>query len=114
VLLARQIGPRRAAELLMTGDPFTSEDALKDGLINAVVPADKLMETVSAKAKALAAKPPAALRETKRLMRADLPEINAAIAREVQRFGKRLESPEFAEAAKAFFEKRAPDFSKFG
>jgi enoyl-CoA hydratase/carnithine racemase len=78
------------------------------------VPAETLIDTVMAKARALAAKPPASLRETKRLVRADLPEIAASIAREAEQFGQRLASAEFAEAAQAFLEKRAPDFSRFG
>ena len=114
VALAHQVGARRAAELLMLGEPFSAETALADGLINGVVPAEALMETVMGKARALAQKPPAALRETKRLMRADLPAMSASIAREVRQFGKRLGSPEFREAVQAFLEKRAPDFSKFG
>ena len=113
LLIPRLVGTRRAAELLMLGEPFSAEMALNYGLINAVVPAEALRETVMAKARALAAKAPAALRETKRLLHADHAEISATIAREAEAFGKRLKSPEFAEAAQAFFEKRAPDFSRF-
>jgi enoyl-CoA hydratase/carnithine racemase len=113
LLLAQLIGTRRAAELLMLGEAFSAEAALEYGLLNAVVAPESLTETVAGKAKALAAKPPAALRETKRLLRAELPQITARIAREAEAFGGRLRSPEFAEAAKAFFEKRSPDFSRF-
>lgn len=113
-LLARVVGERKAAELLMLGEPFDAQTALDFGLVNAVIAAEAMAETVAAKARALAAKPPAALRATKRLMRADLPAVQACMAREGQAFGERLGSPEFKEAAQAFFEKRAPDFSKFG
>ena len=50
LLLARFLGPRRAAELLMLGEPFGAEAALGFGLLNAIVPADQLEATVRAKA----------------------------------------------------------------
>lgn len=114
LLLARVVGERKASELLMFGEPFDAQTAAEIGLINAIIPADALAETVAAKARALAAKPPAALRATKRLMRADLPAIQACMAAEIRTFLERLGAPEFKEAAQAFFEKRSPDFSKFG
>jgi enoyl-CoA hydratase/carnithine racemase len=113
LLLPQRAGSHRAAELLLLGDAFDAQTALSCGLINAIVPPEQLAETVGAKARALAAKPPAALRETKRLLRANTADVTAAIAREAQAFGSRLRSPEFAEAAQAFFEKRPPDFSRF-
>ncbi len=113
LLLARFLGPRRAAELLMLGEPFGAETALEFGLLNAIVPADQLEAAVRAKAAALAAKPPAALRATKALLNADRDEIAKRIMLEAKVFGERLQSAELKEAVTAFFEKRAPDFSKF-
>ena len=113
LLLARFLGPRRAAELLMLGEPFGAEAALGFGLLNAIVPADQLEATVRAKATALASKPPAALRATKALLNAGRAEISERITLEANVFGERLQSAELKEAVTAFFEKRAPDFSKF-
>lgn len=113
LLLPRMVGPLKAAELLLLGEPFTAEKACEVGFINAVVPAADLMATVNAKAAALAAKPPAALRAAKSLLHADRAEIFARIASENHVVRECLASPEFKEAATAFFEKRAPDFSKF-
>lgn len=113
LLLARHLGTRKATELLMLAETFDAETALSHGLINAVVPADQLEATVQAKAKALAAKPPAALRATKALLKADGNEVSARIGLEAKIFSERLQSGELREAITAFFEKRAPDFSKF-
>lgn len=113
LLLERFVGARRARELLMSGDTFTSETAVVDGFINAVVPADKLMDTAMAKARSFAAKPPGALRETKKLLTADLPEITARMQIEARELARCFSTPEFKEAGTAFFEKRTPDFSKF-
>jgi enoyl-CoA hydratase/carnithine racemase len=114
LLLARLAGWQKAAELLMLGEPFAAETAREIGLVNEVVAPDKLLETAMAKAQALAAKPPAALRATKSLMKQGLiAEIDQAMVREGRAFAERLGSPEAREAFSAFLEKRKPDFSRF-
>lgn len=113
LLLPRLIGHVRAAELLMFGEPFSAEKAMALGLLNAVVAPADLMTHAMAKAKVLAAKPPSALRQTKALMRGHIGDITARIELENKTFSACLKSEEFMEAATAFFEKRAPDFSKF-
>ncbi len=114
-LLPAILGYQRAAELLMLGDPFDAGRAREIGLVNAVVPPGELLAVAAGAAQKLAAKPPASLRLTKRLMRrAWMPEIEAALAEESRAFRERLASPEAKEAFTAFLEKRAPDFSRFG
>lgn len=113
LLLPRFVGVRKAQELLMSGEAFDAETALKLGLVGALVPADQLSTTVKAKAAMLVAKPPAALRATKSLLRGDLAQIKATIAAEAKVFGQRLQSVELQEAVAAFFAKRPADFSKF-
>lgn len=112
LLLPRLVGHVRAAELLLLGEVFTAARASELGLINAVIEADMLMPTAGAKAAALAAKPPAALRQTKALLRGDGRDVAACIETEAKAFAVRLASPEFKEAASAFLEKRAPVFPK--
>jgi len=113
ILLPRFMGPRKAAELLSTSDVFDAYTARDYGLVNAVVPNEKLMETANAVAQSLCRKPPGALRHTKALLRADAEEIKSCIVREAKAFAECLQSPELKEAVAAFFEKREPDFSKF-
>jgi enoyl-CoA hydratase/carnithine racemase len=48
VVYPRVIGPRRAMELLLTGDPINAQQALTMGLVNRVVPRAQLKETVDA------------------------------------------------------------------
>src|SRR5215510_12975810 len=104
-LLPAILGYQRAAELLMLGEPFDAASAREFGLVNAVVPPAELAATATAAAQKLAAKPPASLRLTKRLMRrAWMPEIEAALAEEAKAFAERLSSPEAKEAFTAFFE----------
>jgi cyclohexa-1,5-dienecarbonyl-CoA hydratase len=51
VIYPRVIGPRRAMEFLLTGDPINAQQALAMGLVNQVVPRMALKETVGALAK---------------------------------------------------------------
>ena len=114
LLLPRLAGWQKAAELLMLGESFTAETARAIGLVNQVVAPEKLLETAMAAARALAAKPPAALRVTKALMKQALvAKVDDAMSREIREFMERLRSPEAKEAFSAFLEKRKPDFSRF-
>lgn len=113
MLLARFVGSRKATELLMTGAAFDAPAALSMGLLTGVVAPEALLATVAAMTATLAAKPPAALRATKALLRSDTAAVKAAIAAEARVFGQRLQSAELQEAVAAFFAKRPPDFTKF-
>ncbi len=105
-------GHRRAAAHLLLGQPFDASTAADLGLINAVVAPERLMATAMAAAETLAAKPPTALRLTKRLMKsAAAATLEAAVREESRLFVERLASPEAREAFAAFLEKRKPDFS---
>ena len=115
LLLPQQIGYRRAAELILLGEPFSATTALQDGLITGIA-ADggAALAMATATAGKLAAKPPAALRQAKMLMKQARVEATATqIRSEMTGFVDQLHSPEAAEALKAFFEKRPPDFSQF-
>jgi enoyl-CoA hydratase/carnithine racemase len=113
LLLKELIGARPATELMMLGEPFTAEKALEYGLVNDLIPTKQLMNTVQSKARAIAHKPPGAIRDTKTLIRADRSAVRAKMNEEIEFFAKRLDTPEAKEAVQAFFEKRNPDFSKF-
>ena len=61
VALSRNIGRKRAAEMLFTGDFIDAEQALDWGLVNRVAPADRLLESAMALAATLKSRPAAAL-----------------------------------------------------
>ena len=114
LLLPRMMGHVKAAELLLLGDVFSAEKAAQLGLINDVVDPDELLAIASKTAKALAEKPPTALRQTRALLKkAAGSELKAAIDEELGHFAALLSSPEAKEAFTAFAEKRKPDFSSF-
>lgn len=107
-------GQLLANELLMLGDAFTPETAVRAGIVNAVVPAADLLATAEGVARRLAAKPPVAMATTKRLLRqAEEARLSDHMTEEFAKFGELLRGPEAAEAVAAFQEKRKPDFSRF-
>ncbi|MAK65262.1 MAG: enoyl-CoA hydratase [Maricaulis sp.] len=113
-LMPRIFGHAVAAELLLLGDTWDANRARETGLVNRVTPADKLAETAGFMAAILAAKAPSSLKASKALMRQPVESIEDRMDRENTIFANQLQSPEFAEAAAAFLERRAPDFDKLG
>ncbi|MBW8269180.1 crotonase/enoyl-CoA hydratase family protein [Caldovatus aquaticus] len=68
-LLPRVVGFARAAEMALTGDALSAEEALACGLVSRVVPDAELMDAARALAARIAANPPQAVRMTRRLLR---------------------------------------------
>jgi enoyl-CoA hydratase len=105
------LGPARAKEHLLLGDPVTAVDAERWGLVNRVVPADRVHEVALGLARRLAAGPPLAVRATKlavnqQLRAALLTSFDTATALELATF----RSEDHAEAVQAAVDKRAPRF----
>lgn len=114
LLLPLLVGQRRAAELLLLGEPFGAPQALELGIVNRVVSPEQCLPAALDVARKLAAKPPLALRTTKRLMKHPWHEaVREAVDREARTFLQLLDSPEAKEGLQAFLEKRPPDFSHF-
>ncbi len=113
-LAPRLLGHAKAAELLMLGQPFDGAEAVRLGIANRLCTPEELEPAAMATARALAAKPPAALRATKSLLRQSERQLEAAMQREGDAFAKGLSSAEAKEAFAAFLEKRKPDFSSCG
>jgi enoyl-CoA hydratase/carnithine racemase len=114
LIVPRLLGNVRAAEKLLLGDPFSGADAVDLRIANAVLPAGEVVNHARRVAERFNALAPGAVRDTKKLLRrASADEVLKTIAIEGELFAKRLRSPEAMEAFQAFFQKRAPDFSKF-
>ena len=114
LLVPQLVGYRRAAQLLMLGEAFTSDQAKEMGIVSEVV-AENYQDYALAKAKQLAQQPPQSVRVTKQLLRqSNEAFLKAVMKAEEDHFSSMLQGPEAKEAFAAFFEKRKPDFSKFG
>jgi enoyl-CoA hydratase/carnithine racemase len=112
MLVPQLVGHRRANELLLLGQSFSAAEATQMGFINAVVEGDVLAHATSI-AEQLAVKAPSAVRRSKELLRTAPSSVAERMLVEGKLFGEQLRTPEFAEAAAAFMERRKPDFSKF-
>jgi enoyl-CoA hydratase len=75
VVLPRRLPSGLALELLFTGDTITSEDAERWGLVNRVVPAERLLDEALDLAERIAANAPVSIRRMKEtaVKTADLP-----------------------------------------
>lgn len=114
LVVPRLMGHARAAEKLLLGDPMTGAEALEFGIANAVLAAGEVVGHARRMAERFNGLAPSAVRASKKLMRGPgLAQLQEVIKTEAEIFGQRLRSPEAMEAFQAFFQKRAPDFSKF-
>jgi 2-(1,2-epoxy-1,2-dihydrophenyl)acetyl-CoA isomerase len=68
-ILPRAVGQARAAEMILTGDAITADEALACGLVSRVVSADELLTTARQLADRITANPAPATRLAKRLLR---------------------------------------------
>jgi len=111
-LLAKAVGYARAYELCALGEVLDARRAEALGLVNRVVPHERLMDEARALAKRLAEGPPRALGFTKRLLRqavqADL-DAHLAAGEAIQPL--LLWTEDHKEAVSAFGEKRPPRFT---
>ena len=114
LLLPLAVGYLRAAEMLLGGEAIGAEQAREWGLVSRVVADAEAIPQAQASALTLAAKPPAALRTSKYLLKHRLaPLVQQTLAEEGAHFAQLLRSPEAQEALSAFVAKRRPDFSRF-
>ena len=109
--LPRNVGRKAAIELILTGRVFDAAEAVSLGLINRVVPSDRLLSETLALANTLATKPPltvaAALMAIHRGMDAA---IDDGLAIEEAAFARVASTRDANEGVAAFLEKRAPEF----
>ena len=107
--LVRRIGQARARELIYLGHPLSAADALRVGLVNRVVPPERLAEEAGGLAAELAAKPPRALAQAKRAtaVAADA-DLETGCRYEVEAFAVTFASEDRVEGLTAFLEKRPP------
>lgn len=108
------VGRVVASELLLLGEKWDGETAASKCLITKVLPEDDFEARVMAIASKLASLAPGAVKTAKMLCNLPQEDLFDRIVREGGLFAEQLRTDEFKEAATAFMERRAPDFSKFG
>lgn len=111
--LPRVVGPGRALDLLLTGERITAQRALAMGLATRVAASDEsLLEEVGTLARAIAARPPTATLFVKQAARAATEmDLKRGLDLELDLFALLVPMHDVKEAALAFREKRAPQFT---
>jgi naphthoate synthase len=111
--LARVVGQKKAREIWFLCRQYTAQEALKMGLVNAVVPTEKLEEETIKWCREILANSPTAIRFLKAALNADCD--GQAGLQELAGNATMLYymTEEAQEGRNAFNEKRKPDFSKF-
>jgi enoyl-CoA hydratase len=109
--LPRAIGARRAKELILTGRPFSAQDALAWGMVNKLCAPDALMAETLATAQVIAGNAPIAARQAKRSMHFGAHmDVRSALFFEVDAYNKMVGTEDRLEGVRAFNEKRKPVF----
>ncbi|MGE0387890.1 MAG: enoyl-CoA hydratase/isomerase family protein [Gammaproteobacteria bacterium] len=103
------LGPAKAREFLFFPRTIPADECLRMGLVNRVVPHEKLLEETMAMARELADGPPVAYAHLKENIDAAVQlHMHAALDIEARNFARCLNSEDCKEAVGAFLEKRKP------
>ena len=109
--LPRVVGTAKACELIFTGDSIDAAEALRLGIVNAVVAPEELMAETYKLARKIAAGPPVAIHISKRAIYHNQ-DVDLRAALEFETFAQGIcrDTEDAKEGVKAFVEKRAPVF----
>ena len=109
--LPRAVGLRRAKEILLTGRPFSAEDACEWGMVNRLCEAGAVVKDALETAAAIAANAPISIRQAKRSMHYG---INMSLADgmlfEIEAYNRMVPTEDRREGIASFNEKRKPVF----
>ncbi|MDQ3208862.1 MAG: enoyl-CoA hydratase-related protein, partial [Gemmatimonadota bacterium] len=109
--LPRLVGKGRALELLLTGGMIDAAEAFRIGLVNRVVPGDKLLAESETLLQTILENGPLAMRTCLELVDAGLDTtLEQALSLEANHFGLLSATDDMREGTKAFLEKRKPAF----
>jgi enoyl-CoA hydratase len=110
VRLLRLVGPGHAKEMIYSGKIISAQEAERIGLVNRVIPHEKLWEEATALAKQIARGPAAVHVAKKSLFLASGHSYLEALRRDSELYGDVYKTQDFKEGVTAFLEKRKPVF----
>ncbi len=109
--LPRLVGKGIAKELVFTGKMIDAKTAERIGLINMVVPPEKLKSAVKELSKVIMSKPPIAIKLAKELINRSIEtDLRTGLVHEAEAFGILASTEDYREGVSAFIEKRKPEY----
>lgn len=109
--LPRAVGMRRAKEIILTGKPFSAEEAAAWGAVNRVCAEGKLVDDALDTARAIAANAPVSVRQAKKSITAsEQMDIKNGYDFEIEAYNRTVGTEDRQEGIRAFNEKRKPAY----
>lgn len=109
--LPRAVGERRAKEIILTGRPFTAQQALDWGILNAIHPADALPPAAMETASRIAENAPLSVRQAKKSIHYGLQmDLRTGFRFEIEAYNRLVSTEDRHEGIASFSEKRKPVF----
>lgn len=109
--LTRAIGPYRAMEIILTGEPISAQKAYDYGLVNRVVPIERYLDEAIELAQLIADKPPIAVKLARQAVRYGSENtLREGLEVERRNFILLFDTEDQKEGMQAFLEKRKADF----
>jgi len=111
--LAKAIGPYRAMEMILTGDPISAQEAHSAGLVNRLVPDERVLDEAFELAATIAKRPAVALRLARQALRYGTEHsMNEGLEMERRNYRMLYDTEDQKEGMAAFLEKRPPKFNR--
>jgi enoyl-CoA hydratase/carnithine racemase len=109
--LPRAVGARRAKEILLTGKPFTAQQAFEWGMVNRICTGEKLLAEALETAAVIAANAPISTRQIKQSVNYGLNmDLASGMMFEIEAYNRMVPTEDRREGIRAFNEKRKPTF----
>ena len=109
--LPRAVGIRRAKEIILTGKPFSADEACEWGVVNKVCDDDKLMDEVLETARTICNNAPLAIYQAKKSLNVSTQvDLKNGYAFEIEAYNRLVPTEDRTEGVRAFNEKRKPVF----
>jgi len=109
--LPRAVGERRAKEIILTGRPFSAQEALDWGIVNRLCEPGELMPAVLDTARTIAANAPLSVRQAKKAIHYGLQmDLRTGFRFEIEAYNRLVPTEDRLEGVRSFNEKRKPVF----